>query len=449
MDNDQAEQRRVRDPWYQLLLVLVVLMPLAILFLLPAGGLYSGAIWFWMFLMLCFWLLFAMLGMPGEGTQDIKPQPRMLQEPEQPPVVREVMDVRVATEQPEGVQVFRGNLRESAVGVYDKLKRALPGGTVPMVQEDEELGASILLVPKPVEQATMERPVHPWLHWLLFALTMLTTTWAGAAHQGVNLLQEPSRFTLGLPYSIGLMAILGIHELGHYFTARRYGIRVTPPYFIPVPFALGTFGAFIQMRSPTENRRVLFDVAVAGPLAGLVVAIPALFIGLKTSTVVTGNVDTLAQMGGTSVGSSVLFALVSKLSLGDALQYGHVLRLSPLAFAGWLGLFVTALNLLPIGQLDGGHIAHALFGRRVGDTIGTVAMWSLLLLAIFVWPGLTLWAVIVFFLAGRTIPPLNDLTPLTPSRRWLGYAAFVLLGLILAPLPHSLWQSAGIHCPYM
>jgi membrane-associated protease RseP (regulator of RpoE activity) len=224
---------------------------------------------------------------------------------------------------------------------------------------------------------------------------------------------------------------------------------VSPPYFVPVPFALGTFGAFIQMKSPTENRRELFDVAVAGPLAGLVVAIPALFIGLKSSTVVAGDAVSMSHAGGTSVGSSLLFALVSKFSLGHALQYGHVLRLSPLAFAGWLGLLVTALNLLPIGQLDGGHIAHAVFGRRVGDRVGIIAMWSLLLLAIFVWPGLTFWAVIVFFLAGRTTPPLNDLTPLSSRRRWLGYAAFVILALILVPLPHSLWQAAGIHCPYV
>jgi membrane-associated protease RseP (regulator of RpoE activity) len=241
-----------------------------------------------------------------------------------------------------------------------------------------------------------------------------------------------------------------VHELGHYYVARRNGIRVTPPYFIPVPFALGTFGAFIQMRSPTENRRALFDVAIAGPLAGLAVAIPAFLIGLRSSTVVPGNPSPESMlMGGTSVGSSILFALLSKLSLGGALEYGHVLRLSPLAFAGWLGLFVTALNLLPIGQLDGGHIAHALFGRRVGGMIGTVAMWSLLLLAIFVWPGLTFWAIIVFFVAGTTVPPLNDLTPLPPGRRWLGYAIFIILGLILAPLPHSLWSSAGIHCPYI
>jgi membrane-associated protease RseP (regulator of RpoE activity) len=182
------------------------------------------------------------------------------------------------------------------------------------------------------------------------------------------------------------MAILGVHELGHYFMARRHGIRVTPPYFIPVPMALGTFGAFIQMRSPTEHRRALFDVAVAGPLAGLAVAVPALLIGLQTSSISSGDVPVSAMptMGGTSVGSSVLFALLAKLSLGPSLEYGHMLQLSPLAFAGWLGLLVSALNLLPTGQLDGGHIAHAMFGFRIGNVVGTVAMWSLVLLAIFV-----------------------------------------------------------------
>lgn len=436
--------------WFRVLMVLIFLAPLAFLFLAPGVPVYFAGAWFWIALLVCFFLIFSMLGMGTPKTAEEPAGPRMIHEEEQPETIKEIMTVRVATEEPSGVRVFRGRLRESATRSYEKLRSAFSDRTVPMMQEDEELGASILLVPKPVEKGTMEHPVHPWVNWLLLTLTIMTTTWAGAAHQGVNLLREPSRFAVGLPYSLALLAILGVHELGHYFVARRNGIRVTPPYFIPVPFALGTFGAFIQMRSPTESRRALFDVAVAGPLAGLVIAIPALLIGLRYSTVVPGNPAPESMfMGGTSVGSSILFALLSKLSLGGALEYGHVLRLSPLAFAGWLGLLVTALNLLPIGQLDGGHIAHALFGRRVGDTIGTVAMWSLLLLAIFVWPGLTLWAIIVFFVAGTTVPPLNDLTPLTPARRWLGYASFIILGLILAPLPHSLWPAAGIHCPYV
>jgi len=319
------------------------------------------------------------------------------------------------------------------------------------VQPDEQFGAAIMLVPESAEQAVAEEPARPWVNGLLFALTVGTTTWAGAAHQGVNLLSEPGRFTVGLPYALGLLLILGVHESGHYFMARHHRIRVTLPYFIPVPLALGTFGAFIKMRSRAENRRALFDVAVAGPLAGLAIAIPALVIGLRSSVIVAPAAEPVAGMmhGGTSVASSMLLAFLAKLSLGPALHEGHVLQLSPLAFAGWLGLMVTALNLLPIGQLDGGHIAHAMFGRRAGDTIGSVAMWTLLLLGLFVWPGLLMWAIIVFFIAGRGAPPLDDLTPLTPSRHCLGCAAFAILVLILTPLPHALWRAAGIHCPYM
>lgn len=436
------------DTFSRLLVILLLLLPLVILFLLPGGGLVLGAFWFWITLLLCWWLIWTMLGRPKEAAPDAH-EPRTLAESELPETVREVMNVREATEEA-GVQIYRGRLRESASGAFDKLKQAFTPGTVPLLQEDEKRGAAILLLPKPFEEQKLERPVRPWLHWLLFALTLLTTTWAGAAHQGVNFLREPERFAAGLPYSLGLMTILGVHELGHYFMARRHGIKVTPPFFIPVPFALGTFGAFIQMRSPTEHRRALFDVAIAGPLAGLVVAIPALLVGLRTSTILPGDVTAgPGFFGGTSAGSSVLFALLAKLSLGDALEVGHVLRLSPLAFAGWLGIFITALNLLPIGQLDGGHAARALFGMRIGSTISTVALWSLFLLALFVWPGLMMWALLAFFLSGTAVPPLNDLTPITPGRRWLGYVTFLILALILLPLPHGLWGAAGIHCPYL
>ena len=434
----------------QLLLVVCLLLPLAILFLLPGGGLFAGGIWFWLTLLLTWLLLWMILGSRSVSQAAAEPEPRVLHESDQPPLIRELMNVRTAEEEEGGVRIFRGRLRESAEEAFVRLKSTFGRETVPMVQEDERTGSAILLLPRWFEKEALERRPRPWVNWLLFFLTILTTTWAGAAHQGVNLLQEPSRFAAGLPYSLGLLAILGLHELGHYFAARRHGMDVTPPYFIPVPFALGTFGAFIKMKSPPENRRALFDVAVAGPLAGLMVAIPALLIGLRSSIILPGDVLTApAFMGGTSAGSSILFALLAKLSLGDALQFGHILRLSPLAFAGWLGLFITALNLLPIGQLDGGHAARAIFGSRVGSTISGVAMWSLFLLAIFVWPGLMMWALIVFFIAGRATPPLNDLTPVTTGRRWLGYATFLILGLILIPLPHTLWTAAGMHYPYL
>jgi len=435
------------DTSWRLLWILLLLLPLAAVFFLPGSGFILGALWFWAFLLFCLTIIWALLGRPTEAATAAAEMPaHALAESEQPPVVREVMDVKSATEE-SGVRVFRGPLHEAASTAYAKLKTAFTGA-VPMLQKDKRLGAAIVLVPKPVEQATMERRVRPWLHWLLFGLTLLTTTWAGAAHQGVNLLQEPSRFAVGLPYALGLLTILGVHELGHYFMGRRHGIKVTPPFFIPVPFALGTFGAFIQMRSPTENRRALFNVAVAGPLAGLVVAVPALLIGLRDSTVITpAGVGEVVR--GTSVGSSLLFALLAKLSLGGSLEAGHIVRLSPLAFAGWLGLFITALNLLPIGQLDGGHIARAMFGSRAGNIISNIAVWTLFLLAVFVWPALMMWALIAFFVAGRTVPPLNDLTPVTPGQRWVGYATFLILALILVPLPHSLWGAAGIHCPYL
>jgi membrane-associated protease RseP (regulator of RpoE activity) len=435
------------EPALSLLMIVCVLLPLMILFMFPI----AGGMFFWMGLLFSFLLITMLFGTFAECPEEpVAPVARTMPEVEQPASIKELMEVRHAEEK-DGMRIFQGRLREPAAVVYEKLKRAFKADFSPMIQSDEHFGSAILLVPGPSNALGAKRGAQPWVNWLLFALTVVTTTWAGAAHQGVDLLLEPGRFSVGLPYSLGLMAILGVHELGHYFTARHYGIKVTPPFFIPAPFALGTFGAFIQMRTPAENRRALFDVAVAGPLAGLVIAIPALLIGLHSSVVVAGSGDPTIGMihGGTSVGSSVLFAFLAKLSLGPALLEGHTLQLSPLAFAGWLGLIVTALNLLPIGQLDGGHIAHAMFGRRTGDTIGSVAMWTLLLLGLFVWPGLLMWAIIIFFIAGRGTPPQDDLTPLSQSRRWLGYAAFVILALILTPLPHTLWNAAGIHCPYL
>lgn len=144
-------------------------------------------------------------------------------------------------------------------------------------------------------------------------------------------------------------------------------------------------------------------------------------------------------------------SIIVDASLGDAIHAGDALRLSPLAFAGWLGLLVTALNLVPVGQLDGGHVARALFGTRVGTVVSSVAMMSLFLLALFVWPGLMMWAIIVFFIAGRGTPPLNDVSPLPFSRKLLALAAFVILALILIPMPESLHspEAQDMRCPYL
>ena len=444
------------EAWARLLCLLCLLLPLVILFLLPSGNMIGGIGWFWLVLLLCFVMSWMMLGRPSNEEEPTaachmdteEPEFRTLTVDESPDVVADVMHVRLATES-DGVRIFRGPLHVSGQEAFERLEHEFGDNSVPLVQKDEQFGSAIVLMPKAVEEATMERPVRWWLHGLLFGLTILTTTLAGAAHQGLNLLEEPAKFAVGLPYAIGLLLILGLHELGHYFAARLHGMNVTPPFFIPVPFGLGTFGAFIQMRSPSQSRRALFDVAVAGPLAGLVVAIPALLIGLQSSTVLVEAPAAGHMTGGTSVGSSLLFAAVSKLALGDALEFGHNVQLSPLAFAGWLGLLITALNLLPIGQLDGGHIARAVFGHRTGSAISSIAMWSLFLLALFVWPGLMMWAILVFFMAGRPTPPLNDVTDLNPIRKGLGYVSFAILAVILLPLPHAFWSSVGIHCPYL
>jgi Zn-dependent protease len=370
------------------------------------------------------------------------PPPQPLARGDYPAAVDEALTVTGA-ELRDNHLLVRGRLRLPAAEAMAGLEAALAGRLAPTLQaagEDE-----VLLVLSPSGKEPPPPPVRAWLHWLLLVLTLITTTWAGAQHHGGGSWDDPATWLAGVPYSLGLMLILGVHELGHYFAARRHGMAVTPPFFIPVPFALGTFGAFIQLRSRPASRRALFDMAVAGPLAGLVVAVPALLIGLRSSSVIAAA----PEAAGTSVGSSLAFAGLAKLAFGEELQAGHLVRLSPLAFAGWLGLLVTALNLLPIGQLDGGHVARALLGHRAGSALGAVAMWSLLLLAFFVWPGLMTWALIVFFLAGRGTPPAEDVTPLSPGRRLLGLVTFAILLLLLLPLPHGLWPRAGIHCPYL
>lgn len=347
---------------------------------------------------------------------------------------------------------FEGNLKEDAEEAYPRIREAFAEDSVsPLLLEGEDHQTRVLLAPATlVHPASVSSRPNWGLHWLLFLATVATTTWAGALHAGVNLLQEPGRFAVGLPYSLGLLLILGAHELGHYFTAKHHGIVVTPPFFVPVPFALGTFGAFIKIKSLTPNRRALFDVAVAGPLAGLVFAIPAVLIGLRYSQAAPIGTPEALGNSAVNVGSSVLLACLAKLSLGSSVGPGQQLLLHPLAFAGWLGLIVTALNLLPIGQLDGGHISHALFGSRKAHGISMAALVILIFLALFVWPGLLFWAFIVFFIAGtRDSPAANDITPIDAPRRALGYLAFLLLLLIILPVPHAFHQAASGRAPYI
>jgi membrane-associated protease RseP (regulator of RpoE activity) len=264
---------------------------------------------------------------------------------------------------------------------------------------------------------------------LLFAATVVTTVYAGARQQGVNLLANPGEFATGLPYAIALLGILGVHEMGHYVMGRRHGVAVTLPYFIPVPMGLGTFGAFIQIKSVIRSRRAVFDIGIAGPLAGLAVAVPVLYFGLQQAPPAA-----VPELGIDS-GSSLFLALMYQFVHGGELGAGAV-TLSPVAFAGWIGIFITGLNLLPVGQLDGGHIAYALFGRRHARTVSTMTVLLMVGLGLLVWPGLLVWAFLITLIAGFAhMPALDEVTPLDLRRLALGVVTLMLAALIMLPVP--------------
>ena len=451
------------DFQHTLLMLLACVLPLVLFFVLVLSGVAINPLFFFLFVMICCVVMFFFMGgapMSEEATKDESSEETVIAEEDSylmTTLAHNAEDVMWITSKEKVSEihsgeyslVLRGKLLVDPDTAYDRLQKRFENTDTSAFLQEDEAGKPIIVLKSGVLKSNDEKKRSAWLNIVLFFLTLGTTTWVGAAYQGINLWNEPGRFGAGLPYALGLMLILGAHELGHYFTARAHNMKVTLPYFIPVPFALGTFGAFIQMKSPSKDRRALFDVGIAGPLTGLVFAIPALLIGLHYSTVLPAtDVATMAQRG-SDVGSSVLFTLLAKLSLGGRLVEGHNILMSPLAFAGWLGILVTALNLLPIGQLDGGHVAHALFGRRKAEVIGMVALFALFLLALFVWSGLLIWAIIVFFIAGIKSPlPLNDFSKLDSRRVALGAFAFVLLFLMLTPVPHAFYNALGIFCPY-
>jgi membrane-associated protease RseP (regulator of RpoE activity) len=284
---------------------------------------------------------------------------------------------------------------------------------------------------------------RPGLALGLLALTLLTTTLAGLdlTHPSMQideLFKNPQMLLSGLPYALSLMLILGIHELGHYFTAQFYKIQTTLPYFIPLPFAFGTFGAYIQMRTPPPNRKALFDVGLAGPLAGFIITLPVLIWGLMHSDL-TALPEKLGSMSPTAFNPrfSIFFAGLSRLIFGSALTNQLAINLHPVAIAGWLGLIVTALNLMPFGQLDGGHIVHAMYGQRVGVAIGQVCRILVLLLS-FAQPFLLFWGILLLFMPAVDEPALNDVSELNSYRDAIGLLALGLLLLIVLPVPSGL-----------
>lgn len=283
-----------------------------------------------------------------------------------------------------------------------------------------------------------------WLHVLLLFVTLFTTTAVGSRlaynfdqnlpafqidedlEYFMRVWENPSLLAGGLPFSLTLLLILLAHEFGHFWTCVYYRIDASLPYFLPAPTLIGTFGAFIRIRSPIFSRCELFDVGIAGPIAGFVFLLPALGYGLAYSKVLPG----IAEQGDLTFGTPPLLWLACQgvfpgVSLAD-------IYLHPVARAAWVGLFATALNLLPIGQLDGGHILYAFAGRwhrRLSQ------VFALLLVPLgYFWWGWLLWAVF-FFLTGMRRPPIVDDTPVDGGRRHLGALAGLLFALSFTPIP--------------
>ncbi len=269
-------------------------------------------------------------------------------------------------------------------------------------------------------------------HLVLFALTIGTTFLIGSG-EGVK---------AGLMYAGALMTILLCHEMGHYLTARKYGVPATLPFFIPVPLPpFGTMGAVIKMKGNIPNRRALLDIGAAGPLAGLIVSIPVIFIGVRLSRVVD-----LQGMGDDviSLGDSLLFSGITRLSIGP-LAEGKDLMLHPLAYAGWVGILVTAMNLLPVGQLDGGHIIYALFPKR--SRYVSAALYGMMVYVFLFHSAMWLLWLILLAVFHRHPPTLSDSIPLDTGRKVVGVFTLLAFVATFSPAPFAEVQGLVSYLP--
>lgn len=291
-----------------------------------------------------------------------------------------------------------------------------------------------------------------WVQLLLLGLTVVTTTFAGGLHylsfatdlatindvpaesSAAVVFSDPVFWLRGLWYSLTILAILGCHEMGHYVACLRYGVDATRPYFLPAPLPLtGTLGAFIRIRSRIPNKIALFDIGIAGPIAGFVVAVPALCIGLWLSRVdrLPDNATNLMELG-----EPLFFRLAAWVMWGEVAD-GYTINMHPMAFAAWFGLLATALNLFPIGQLDGGHIAYAVFGRR--STVITIVMIGVAIGLTFVsssWIAWTVLLLVMTALMGPQHPPTLDEDEQLDGRRLvLAAVALAILIVCFTPAP--------------
>ncbi|RMF07714.1 MAG: site-2 protease family protein [Candidatus Neomarinimicrobiota bacterium] len=301
----------------------------------------------------------------------------------------------------------------------------------PVEVDVHQQGDDVYLKAAPEDEPIVLRlPKIPPVHIILFLLTIFTTLTAGALMEGVNLLENPAGIARGIPFSLTLLLILGTHEFGHYYFARKHHVDATLPYFIPAPTFIGTFGAFIKIKSPIYRKSALLQIGAAGPIAGFLIAVPALWLGLSLSTVVPTSPDAL----GIQLGDSLLMKALTALTF-PGLEEGQDVLLHPIAFAGWIGLLVTMLNLLPVGQLDGGHIAYAMLGRAYAR-VARMTLLALLPLSYFSLNWLVWGALILLLMRTPDHPPVMDVdAPLDPRDRRIGYLCLAIFILCFIPAP--------------
>jgi len=326
---------------------------------------------------------------------------------------------------------FRGRFMCDLADCYDDLRERFERhGFTPFIREED--GPSLVAAPIIFDP----QPSRWTINLVLLLATILSTMFIGASMEFAS--RDPQEsfwigdLLLGIPYCLSIMAILGAHEMGHYFAARYHKVPVSLPYFIPFPLPpFGTFGALIRLKAPVKNKRALLDVGAAGPLAGLFVALPILLYGLSLS-----NIKPLPTEIYQLEGNSILYALSKILVKGQMYPSGNEdVFLGQIAWAGWVGLFITGLNLIPVGQLDGGHIAYALIGSRARLLFWPVIV-ALILLVIFTqtftW---ALWVVLLFVLGRVYAELLDDMTRLDDRRKWVAIISLILFPLVFVPIP--------------
>jgi len=358
---------------------------------------------------------------------------------------------------------YRGQLlSDDSASAYDQLAASVkPHGLTPLFRLEK--GEQVIYL---TQTPPAPKPSNPWVNVGLFVLTVFSVMLAGATPEGPiptdfwgQILAMVRGIFSGWPFALAMLGILLAHEFGHYLVSRYHKTPATLPYFIPFPFTpLGTMGAAILMKGVPKNKRILFDIGVAGPLAGMVIAIPVLFLGLSMSTL--GSVD--PSPGSFIEGNSLIYLfakfvvfgkfLPEPASFGTLPPFLYWLRyfftgqpspiggmdvfIHPVAFAGWAGLLITALNLVPAGTLDGGHVVYSLFGDKARKAfpyiIGIMAV-----LGIF-WSGWWLWAFLLFWLGRVNAETLDQITELDSNRRMVAILVIVLFLLVFTPVPFSL-----------